>query len=333
MIAKLKVLSAGPGLTMQDSGRPGWLAAGLSQGGAMDRDALAEGNALLGQAQTAAALEMAGMGGTFEVLAPLRIALTGALMTADQDGDPLHWNAGHTLPTGARLHIGPARRGNYGYLHVGGGFAGHEHLGSQSAHLLSGIGRPIEAGEILSGPEDAGHESGMVLQPEDRHSGGTIRVVASVQTDAFSDALRARFFNATFTRHPNSTRQAIRLSHDGDGFSQPGMLNTVSEIVTPGDIQIAGNGDPYILMRECQTMGGYPRIATAIPCDLSRVAQTPVGTPIRFQLIDFETAITAERKHAGQLPNPKPLLRAPGDVQDLLSYQLISGAIRGDEET
>lgn len=52
----LRVLSAGPGVTVQDLGRPGWLASGLSRGGAADRLALLEGAALLGQGADLAAL-------------------------------------------------------------------------------------------------------------------------------------------------------------------------------------------------------------------------------------------------------------------------------------
>ena len=86
MRAMLTIKKAGPGLTLQDRGRPGNLIHGLSRGGAADALALAEGALLLGQAPDRAALEMAGMGGEFEVSAPVRIALTGAPMRADIDG-------------------------------------------------------------------------------------------------------------------------------------------------------------------------------------------------------------------------------------------------------
>lgn len=47
--------------------------------------ALHEGAALLGQSPELAALEMAGMGGTFEATQNMRIALTGARMQASID--------------------------------------------------------------------------------------------------------------------------------------------------------------------------------------------------------------------------------------------------------
>ena len=63
MSAALRIVKAGPGLSLQDAGRPGFLAKGLSRGGAMDPLALAEGAALLGQPlKHALAVEMAGQG-------------------------------------------------------------------------------------------------------------------------------------------------------------------------------------------------------------------------------------------------------------------------------
>ena len=45
MSRALDIQRAGPGVTVQDGGRPGYLAQGLSRGGAVDRLALAEGRA------------------------------------------------------------------------------------------------------------------------------------------------------------------------------------------------------------------------------------------------------------------------------------------------
>jgi allophanate hydrolase len=123
MTRALIVHRAGPGVSVQDKGRPGYLAFGLSRGGAADRLALAEGAALLGQSDTLAALELPGMGGEFEATEDMRIALTGAPMRASIEGERVVWNASHMLPRGARLSIGAVEAGAYGYLHLGGGIA------------------------------------------------------------------------------------------------------------------------------------------------------------------------------------------------------------------
>ena len=147
MTGTLHILEAGPAVTLQDLGRPGYLAQGLTRGGAMDRLALHEGAALL-ERPIAAAIEMMGYGGTFTVKQPTRIALTGAPMRATCDGEALAWNTSHLLPADAKLDIGGVQAGAIGYLHVGGGFDAPEILGSQSTHLAAGLGPKLTAGEI-----------------------------------------------------------------------------------------------------------------------------------------------------------------------------------------
>ncbi|RMD94159.1 MAG: urea amidolyase, partial [Alphaproteobacteria bacterium] len=169
--AELIVHSAGPAITVQDMGRPGWLAEGLGRGGAMDRLALWEGAALLAQPETCAALEMGGMGGVFEATTDVEIALTGAPMSARIDGQPIAWNASHLLPAGARLEIGAVREGAWGYLHVAGGIATPPFLGSRAAHLVAGIGRAIRAGDRLPlGTPAATGRAGLCLEPAPRFS-------------------------------------------------------------------------------------------------------------------------------------------------------------------
>ena len=61
MSAKLVIHRAGPGVTVQDLGRTGYLAQGLSRGGAADPLSIAEGAALLsryGSADKASEIEM-----------------------------------------------------------------------------------------------------------------------------------------------------------------------------------------------------------------------------------------------------------------------------------
>lgn len=333
----LIVHQAGPGVTVQDLGRPGYLVYGLSRGGAADRLALHEGAALLGQAPELAALEMAGAGGSFETSETVRIALTGAPMRASLDGAPLAWNASHLLPAGARLVIGPATAGVYGYLHLGGGIATPEVLGARSAHLAAGIGAPLEAGDRLPvGPDRRGGETGLVLVPEERFSGGAVRVVAGYQTGMFPDEELARFEETLFTRDARGNRMGVRLNPEGGGFAARAGLTVLSEAIVPGDIQVTGDGAPFVLMAECQTTGGYPRIGAVLPSDLARVAQAAPGAKLRLRFVPPDEALAAERRAAearsGLRRRLTRLVRDPHDIRDLLSYELISGVIAGNEE-
>lgn len=336
MSVHLTILRTGPGPTVQDQGRAGYLDMGLSRGGAADRLALVEGAALLGQSESLATLELPGIGGEFQADQDVRIALTGARMRAQIDGATAVWNASHLLPAGARLVIGPAVAGSYGYLHVGGGIQDERILGACSAHLTAGIGKPLQAGDRLMIGADAGGATGMTFEPEDRLSGGEIRIVASFQTDLFADDELDRLQATAFRRSDRANRMGVRLESDGPGFHVAGGRSVLSEAIVPGDIQITGDGTPFVLMAECQTTGGYPRIGTVLPCDLPKVAQAPAGAALRFRFVLLDEAVAAERAAAqarAALPRAlRPLIRDPRSMSDLLSYQLISGAIARQDD-
>ncbi|SEL18130.1 allophanate hydrolase [Roseovarius azorensis] len=336
MTRTLIVHRAGPGLSIQDTGRPGYLGFGLSRGGAADRLALAEGAALLGQDESHAALEMAGMGGEFEAGCDLRIALTGAPMRVSIDGARAAWNASHSLPAGARLSIGGVEAGCFGYLHLGGGIETPLLLGARAAHLSSGLGQTVAAGARLPvGTDPKAGETGLTLAVEPRFEGGVIRVVPSLQTDLFDPAERDRFMATTFHRDARGSRMGVRLNSKVPGFHSEAGLSVLSEVVVPGDIQITGDGTPFVLLGECQTTGGYPRIASVLPCDLPRVVQAPPGAALTFRLVELDEAVAAERRadehRRGLRANLRPLVRDLHDIRDLLSYQLISGVTAGDD--
>jgi len=332
----MTIHSAGPGLTVQDLGRPGWKAQGLSTGGAADPLALLESAALLGVKPMGAVIEMMGFGGTFSVSEGTRIALTGAVMQADIDGDPLPHNATHFLPAGSKLTIRGAQKGVYGYLRLAGGILTEKIMDSRATHLTAGIGRRLRSGDELPiGPDKDRMRAPQKLPPADRFAGGMIRIMPGPQTDFFDQATQEAFCATQFRRSPRGNRQGIRLAHDNGSFGTTGGLTNVSDLIVPGDIQITGEGVPYILLAECQTIGGYPRIGSVIPSDLPKIAQAAPGTPLRFSFLNVaEADATATSLDASQRAITKkcqPMIRDPHDIADLLGYQLISGATPGDD--
>jgi len=333
-MAGITVQRAGPGVTLQDRGRAGYLAQGLSRGGAADLLALAEGAALLGQDDSFAAIEVAGSFVTFQVSDPVRIALTGAPMRAHCDGAALAWNASHMLPAGATLDVAGSA-GGYSYVHIGGGIDADVMLGARSAHLAAGVGRMLADGDSLTTGPDNGTRVGQTFTPLPRFDGGTLRLVQTPQTRLFAQAELTRFQGTTFRKDARGNRMGQRLVCDGAGFGLDAGLNILSETIVPGDVQITGDGAPFVLLAECQTTGGYPRIGTVLPCDLPRLVQAPQGAALKFAFVDLEQAVALERaegaRRAGLRGGLRPMIRDPHDMPDLLAYQLISGVTRGDD--
>lgn len=330
------VEQAGPAVSVQDGGRAGMTGLGLSRGGAADRSAWLDGIALLGQAPDAAAIEMAGLGGRFRFEAPTRLALTGARMRARLDGETVEAGVTVDAPAGAVLEVGAAEAGVYGYLALGGGIETPLDLGGRGWHRIAGLGRPLAAGDRL--PVAAGKEAAPLRLRPDSGSRAPLRVMPGPQTAAFSPATRAAFEAAIFHRSPRSNRQGVRLDHAGTPFATGGQLSLVSDFIAEGDIQMTGDGTPYVLLADCQTMGGYPRIGTVLPADLSRIAQAGAGEELRFRFVTLEEAEAAWESDEAALARIRrrlePQVRDPREIADLLRFELVDRPPRdvlGDE--
>jgi allophanate hydrolase len=341
----LEVLAIGPGATLQDAGRPGWRASGVAQGGAVDPFALAEGAALLGQGAECAALELALGGARLRAPAPLAVALTGAERPLRIGGRAARWNASHALDAGDVLELGPSRHGVFSYLHVAGGFDGPRILGSRAAHLAAGLGRAVNAGETLALADDhaaSGAPAGRAIPPLPRGE-GPLRLLPGPQTELFDEATLKRFCATTFTRDARGNRQGVLLTSGEAPFAAGGQLSLLSEPVVPGDVQLTGEGAPFVLGPECQTMGGYPRIGTLLPADLVRVYQAPPGTRLRFAFVGAGDARAEAHALAAALAGLAERVRpaaaggwgAAGSpsTAELLGARLVDGFTTGLPET
>jgi len=185
--------------------------------------------------------------------------------------------------------------------------------------------------------EDSGNRTGLTLDATERFGGGVLRTVPGIQAGQFDAGTLSRLEGTEFTRDPRGNRMGARMAFEGPAFSAERQLDTLSESIMPGDIQIVGDGAPFVLLGECQTTGGYPRIGTVIPPDIPLVAQARPGDPLRFRFVRRDEALAAYgsfRNLLATLPQAtRPLVRDPHDIPDLLAYQLIGGAITGNEET
>jgi 5-oxoprolinase (ATP-hydrolysing) subunit C len=331
MSASVTLSRAGPGITVQDLGRPGYIGQGLSRGGAADRHAILAAAALLDQVPTAA-MEMPPVSVALTFEAPARIALTGAAMRATLGDAQLAWNASHRVEAGQTLSLAPVK-GGYGYVSFGGGIATEPRLGSRSAHLAAGLGRALEQGDELPLGADEGGATNRVLDADDAGD-RPLRLLPSAHTALFDARTLARFEAAIFTRDRRGNRQGVKLDHAGDPFATTAnQLSLVSEIARPGDIQMTGDGVPYLLGPECQTTGGYPRIGAVLPQDLPRAIQAPPGAELRVRFVSRDEALSdwlsEEDRLARMRKAVRPLTRDPRDIRDLGRYQLISGVTAG----
>jgi biotin-dependent carboxylase-like uncharacterized protein len=332
MIA-LEILSAAPGLSVQDVGRPGYRRFGVSVSGALDQRALALANALVGNPQGAAAVEIPLAGATFRAVGgPVLVAALGPGVVLDVEGNRVGARS-LQVPEGVRITVGAPRGGVCGYLAVAGGIRRAPDLGSRSFHMRSCIGGPAIGAKTLlpcaTLPPGAYEQA---LELDWRPPPGPIRFVSGPQEERFTPEALAAFRKDPFTVSPRSDRMGYRLW--GPRLAHANGHDIVSEGVLPGSIQVPGDGQPIVLMRDCQTTGGYPKIGTVISADLDRLAQCPSGTVVRFTPVTREEAIAAAHAEATELARliaaVRPASRSDGSTW-LLSQNLIGGAVTGSD--
>ncbi len=296
----VKILRPGMLSLIEDGGRPGYGAIGITPGGPADRYSARWANHLLGNRPEAPVVEITLGGMVFEALGDLRIALTGAEAPLTINGDPRPLWHTHTLARGDRVVIGMASRGLRLYLAAEGGWACAPRLGSCSVTVREELGRPLEAGSHLHARAPlAGRLPAFVPERFRRRSATaiTLRVIESYHHARFSLAARERFYAQTYRVTTATDRMGCRLS--GEAIDYPGEI--VSEPTTLGAVQIPADGQPIVLMAEHQTIGGYPIIATVLPCDVDRLAQAQPGTQITFRPVPLSTARQLAF-HAAQCP-------------------------------
>jgi biotin-dependent carboxylase-like uncharacterized protein len=275
----LVVINPGVSATVQDQGRVGYRAWGISPGGPFDRGSAALANALLGNPPDCAVLELTLFGGVYEARIPLALALAGAPMAAaiESAGEaprPLVVPQSFSLAPSGRLVLRGTPVGSRTYLAVRGGWKTRLLLGSRSRE------EPLGPGDILdadSGQVPVRRPAEPVWSVPDH---GTIRIIEGPDS-----GLAAGFESWTlgsFRIGPQVNRMGLRL--EGPALKVQSPPERLSTPVAPGAIQIAG-GQAIVLGVACGTMGGYPQVAHVISADLDRVGQLRPGDVIHLERV------------------------------------------------
>lgn len=309
----LEVVEPGLLTTVQDAGRPAAVALGVPVGGACDRWALAAANALVGNGELAAALEMTLSGATLRALSDCLVGVAGAEM----DGIVVESGAAVTSGSAVVLHAGETLRfatpadgaGCRTYLALPGGVDVPSVLDSRSTCLIGGFGglagRPLRAGDIVGAADTrlgAGHFAGSPAL-----LGSELRVVRGIHLDRLAGDAFAALIGGEWRVGGRGDRQGIRLDGSPIDAGEPAPL--LSHGVVWGAVQLPPDGNPIVLLADAGTTGGYPLLAVVISADLPRLAQLVGGDPVRFVEVTFDEArralvgqrqaLAAAMRHAG----------------------------------
>ena len=281
-----------------DFGRPRFRSLGVPVGGAADRWSLALGNALVGNAPDAPALEVTLSGPTVQAACPLACVVCGARFGLSVPGRRLRTGTTFTLQAGEELTIGATPAGMRAYLCVAGGLHGPTVLDSQSS--LEAL---REGDDLTCVP---GTIAGRFIRPQPTWNDepGVLRALDGPQADWFPDH---EFFQQPFHIRGESNRMGLRL--EGEPIPPPDRELT-SEPVCPGAVQVTRDGQCVVLGVDGQTIGGYAKIAQVIQCDLDKLGQLRPGEEVRFRRVTLEEAETLYRRKQVELKEWVVRLRA-----------------------
>jgi biotin-dependent carboxylase-like uncharacterized protein len=282
----MRVLEPGALSTVQDLGRPGWFHAGVGVSGAVDRRALRLANRLVGNAESAAAIECVLGGLSVEFDAPAVVSVTGAPVPisvgvrAEPPASVLF------VAAGQRVRIGMAEAGLRCYLAVRGGIAVEPVLGSRSRDTMAGLGpEPLREGDTLPvGAPPRGWPT-VELAPVAPLPQGTLRVRAGLgpRADWFHNP--ADLFTGAWAVSTDTDRIGVRLDRHGDAppLRRVDHAELPTEGMALGAIQVPPAGRPVVLLADRPITGGYPVVATVIDADVDLLGQARPGQLIEFR--------------------------------------------------
>ena len=308
-----------PGIytTVQDEGRFGYEQFGVSPAGPMDRRSFHIANLLVGNDMGEAELEMTIMGAEIQFTGPAVIALTGADMSPLLNEAPVCMYRAFPVGAGDVLRMQSVSGGCRTSLAAAGGLDIPVVMGSRSTLVKNGIGgyqgRPLKKGDAIGLRQNMSTIENLparwMLAEHSETGCRQIRVVAGPQDDCFTGKGLENFFHGTYKVTGDSDRMGYRLTgpcpeHVADG-------NIISDGIVMGSIQVPTSGQPIVMMADCQSIGGYTKIATVITADLPVIGQCKAGDEIRFTPVDIMQAQQAYADYFREMEMLKAKFETP----------------------
>ena len=308
----LEVIEPGLQTTVQDwPGRLGHWDVGVPPSGPMDALSHRLANRLVGNAESAPALEITLSGPTLKLHAAAVVALVGAAMplALDTPDGPLTLAPGqaHALPAGAVLRIGAVEGpGARATLAVRGGLDVPLYLGSAATFTLGQFGghggRTLRAGDMLHRGEASTGEvaaqplPGALVPALTRDWRIAVLYGPHGAPDFFTPADIQSFFGTDWEVHYNSSRTGVRLIGPKPQWARPdggeaGLhpSNIHDNAYAIGAIDFTGDM-PVILGPDGPSLGGFVCPAVVVAAERWKLGQLKPGDRLRFVPVDHAEA-------------------------------------------
>ncbi len=278
----IEVISTGIYSTIQDQGRFGFRNQGVPISGVMDSSSANLANALLNNKESCALLETTIIGPILKFHQNTFIAITGANCLLKINGNPVCLNTVHEIYKGDILNIGKATSGVRNYLAVSGGFQNEFVLNSHSYYIDISKNSTLIKGEhmTISKPSSAILNRTKITPLYFNSKKHSLEVNKGPEFDLLDEQSKELLFQNKFRISPQSNRMAYQL----DQVQRLSAAEIITSSVQPGTVQLTPSGKSIILMRDCQTTGGYARVLQLTEQAINQVAQSRTTESINFTL-------------------------------------------------
>jgi len=282
-LASIKIIDAGFYTSLQDKGRLGYGAIGVPESGAMDQQALELSNLLLNNPADTAVMECTLLGPSLLFLEDMSFVLTGALSNATLDTTALDINQVYFAKENQVLTLGKVSQGCRMYLGVDGGFDSEVILGSRSLfYPITQQGSVKKGDQFTTGDSNFGtHKGGKIQIKKESLAiyGNKLQVFKGPEYELLSPASKKKLRSTSFSVN-SYNRMGISLNY----ILEPHTFKMVTGPVLPGTVQLTPSGRLLVLMRDCQTTGGYPRVLQLTESAINALGQKKSGDFLQFVL-------------------------------------------------
>lgn len=302
----LQIVQPGLLATLQDRGRFGYLAEGITTGGPVDEYSFLWGNKLLDNRADAAQIEVTLGGFEATVLQSTQMVVCGAPMQIELNGSVIpNWLV-FDVTAGDVLKISPGTSGLRSYIAVRGGFIAPQVYGSVATVKrdqlggLKGDGGALAVDDKVAAPKVSDptilpRRPRSDLLPQCDGEMVTIDVIPAGQYQRFAKPMIDQLYQQSYQVTAAQDRMGMRLKASHPLEWQHAQI--LSEPLPIGAIQIPPDGQPIIMLVDRQTLGGYPKIGTVSWRSRSLLGQLPLDTQLQFREISLAAAQSEWRQY------------------------------------
>ncbi|RKS50694.1 biotin-dependent carboxylase-like uncharacterized protein [Gillisia mitskevichiae] len=286
-MGEIEVLHPGLYSSIQDLGRTNFRKYGVPQSGAMDSYSAKMSNLILSNAESFPVLEITQLGPKLKFSEPIQISICGAYLEPKINGDLVLNNKVLSIEKEDVLSFGKRLNGCRAYIAIAGGFIVEKFLGSFSWYNGISEMEVLDKGSRLkySTQESKTYLLNASIKVDDIYQTNKIvPVYPGPEYELLSSFQKKFLLETSFHLDINNNRMAIQLKE--------ALINKLHPIITgpvlPGTVQLTPSGKMIVLMRDCQTTGGYPRILQLSEDGINTISQKVVGDMLRFRLLEIK---------------------------------------------